>query len=237
MSFDTSRFGVLLRARLKRLLPHTSEPAIQSLAQDALKRLHIFQPKSSTQLAATIYHLPKYLGNHLSNRQIGLVGIDSISAFYWPDRFTTQQIRAAREGASPPYGHPLSHVFTALQSLHLHYSPITVLTNWGLILDPEHSTLLPVFKQHLHPFPGLLTQSSPNGLVSTAHATNETLKVSCQITLSQALSPRNAVSHKLTAKTRDRVIKSEVIAVIRYPGNSGANTSYLEIWDDDMVVL
>lgn len=171
LSFDGIHFSALLRSRLRSLLPDADELILHSRARNALERLHIFRPVSSPQLAATLYHLPKYLADRAPSQRLGFIGIDSIGAFYWPDRYTAQEMHAAGQH----YVHPLHHVFSALRSLHLHYGPVIVLTSWGLIPDRTFTkSHVTIFKQHLnipddsieitrHITLALATESQPEG--------------------------------------------------------------------------
>jgi Rad51 len=66
----------------------------ETLAQTAMHHIHIFRPQSSAQLLATLDFLPTYLlgaTTHPSlHRRLGLLVLDSATAFYWPDRFEAE---------------------------------------------------------------------------------------------------------------------------------------------------
>lgn len=151
-SFDTRRLHDLLLRLSTR--SNTSSDDAQLQASTALHRLHVFRPVSSAQLAASIYHLPAYHIAHMPDADIALVAVDSMSAFYWPDRFTAEQLRPL---APPNTSFPLRDTLTALQVFRLSHNPVTVLTNWGLTLADNTSgpsSAPPVFyKQHLPSFP------------------------------------------------------------------------------------
>ena len=206
LSFDGLHFSALLRAQLRRLLPDADELILHSRAQSALQRLHIFKPASSTQLAATIYHLPKYLADHAPNQRLGFIGIDSVGAFYWPDRYTAQEMHSACQH----YVHPLHHVFNALRSLHLHYGPVIVLTNWGLIPDPiSTNSHVTIFRQHLN-------------------IPSDSIEITRHITLALACE----------SPTQGRHSKCRVTAVVRHPKSSDKGAVFnFEIQGDDLVVF
>lgn len=69
----------------------------ESLVQEALTHVHVFQPQSSRQLIETLDWLPSYLLDataHSSiHRRLGLLIIDSATAFYWQDRFSSETAR------------------------------------------------------------------------------------------------------------------------------------------------
>ncbi len=164
-NFSVQRFHELLVSRLRRFLGEedptdVTSTSVEDLATQFLQNLHVFRPTSSAQLAITLLHLPNYhaYDPRLQNKEIGLLAIDSMSAFYWRDRYTLEQLRDAADnprGALPP--NPLAHVLKALARFRASHRPVVLMTNWGLNLItklPASSTLgAPFYRQHLHPFP------------------------------------------------------------------------------------
>ena len=137
----------------------------------SLRKLHIFRPTSSIQLAVTLLHLPAYHISQLLDAEIGLLAIDSISSFYWPDRFTVEQMRSAppftADQPTPAFVSPLQHVLTALQKFRLSHGPVIIVTNWGL--TPLPNSLF--YRQHLHPFPVLLANPHHSETAATLEVT------------------------------------------------------------------
>ncbi|KAJ7103415.1 hypothetical protein B0H15DRAFT_942869 [Mycena belliarum] len=131
-TFDTRQLHDLLLHKLARAFSRTNASSdAQLIALDCLRRVHVVSAASSAQLAASIYHLPAYHAAHMPDADIALVAVDSLSAFYWPDRFMAEQLRPL----GLPNSHaPLQNVLSALQSFRLSHKPITVVTNWGLTL-------------------------------------------------------------------------------------------------------
>jgi DNA-repair protein XRCC2 len=164
-TFNVSRLQELLRHRLTRL--SVGSLAVEDLATAAMKRVLIFRPTSSVQLAASLLNLPAYHMAHLPDDEIGFVAIDSISSFYWPDRFTLEQMTSSgntRRGKSNAAS-PMHHVLIALQKFRKSHGPVIALTNWGLnpLTQPtQHSTPATLYKQHLFPFPTLPKQDQSN---------------------------------------------------------------------------
>jgi hypothetical protein len=74
-----------------------SEDDSESLAQQALTHVHVFRPQSSQQLIDTLDHLPTYLLDTTAHssirRRLGLLVLDSATAFYWQDRFDSETAR------------------------------------------------------------------------------------------------------------------------------------------------
>ena len=164
-TFDSSRFQELLISRLSRLLKTAGAQDIdstaRSLANRCLERLVVFKPTSSIQLALTIHHLPQYhiTEPSLQDSEIGLLAIDSMSSFYWRDRYALEQLREADNASSDVSLQPnhLHHVVDALQHFRQTHLPVILLSNWGLnaVSKPGLSgeALSPYYRQHLHPFP------------------------------------------------------------------------------------
>ncbi|KAI1624968.1 DNA-repair protein XRCC2 [Exophiala viscosa] len=68
----------------------TSE-SIRQIAHEALNHIYIFRPQSSTQLLSILESSPSFLLDKTRHssiyRPLGLVVLDSATAFYWQDRF------------------------------------------------------------------------------------------------------------------------------------------------------
>lgn len=69
----------------------------------ALEQIHLLRPQSLASLISTLQQLPQYLlhltQHRSANRRLNLLAIDSITAFYWPERF--EQDMADLEEDSP----------------------------------------------------------------------------------------------------------------------------------------
>ncbi|KAI5124624.1 hypothetical protein M0805_004234 [Coniferiporia weirii] len=168
--WNIQRLKSFLTRYLDRLLPTSHEefrPSLQELVAESLQRVHVFCPVSSASLAATLLRLPAYHAECMPSLEIALLAVDSISAFYWLDRYALEQRRqSAIERKDVPS--PLGRVLVALQEFRLSHGPVIVLTNWGLaplyndstgtnpVVSQTNSTgpvQTPFYRQHLHPFP------------------------------------------------------------------------------------
>ncbi|KAF9229406.1 hypothetical protein BS17DRAFT_723142 [Gyrodon lividus] len=161
-SFNIQRLRHLLLTRISQLLPLSEETEKEEIARQSLVRLHIFRPTSLLQLATSIKNLPPYHASHIPNDEIGVLAIDSMSTFYWGERFSAERMRnvapeKARSKSDVVSIPPLYHVLSAIQSVRLSHSPLIVLTNWALSpLSQDNTTFFAMlYKQHLHPFPAL----------------------------------------------------------------------------------
>lgn len=159
--FDVHRFSRLLRSRIKRLLPD-AEVAMTT----ALDLLHVFQPTSSIQLTATIQHLPMYLVTNLPEAELGVLAVDSITAFYWSDRFFYEQARLANRSSAPVRSkNPLDQVSVALANLTRSHGPPILLSIWDLNLPSQARA-----QRHLDP-PANYADTSKDILPASYHIT------------------------------------------------------------------
>ncbi|KDQ19945.1 hypothetical protein BOTBODRAFT_125468, partial [Botryobasidium botryosum FD-172 SS1] len=126
------------------------DPPISAVITKALQNLHIFRPNSSLSLAATLATLPSHHATHLPDTEIGALMIDSLSAFYWPNKWRAEESAADRKRRGDtlgpdPHANPLRHVLAAIQHLRVTLGIVTYLTTWGLTLleDPSAPTPVP----------------------------------------------------------------------------------------------
>lgn len=160
--WSAQRLKVLFYNYLRGLFPPDYEeyqPTISELVDLSLNRVHIFRPTSTASLLATISGLPVYHAENMQTEEISLVAIDSISSFYWTDRYTSEQRHPSDKKENSSL---LGQVLMGLQELRLRYGFVTMLNNWGLSLISSGSSKpgqsqtggsSPFFRQHLHPFP------------------------------------------------------------------------------------
>jgi len=126
-SFNITRFNRLLLGRLMRLFSSDMHVA-QTVAQRSLEKLHIFRPTSSIQLATTLTQLGKYHTAHFPGSQIGLVAIDSINAYHWPDRFIAETSLPSEHRKASSCTLP---VLTALLSLRATHALAIIMSSRG----------------------------------------------------------------------------------------------------------
>lgn len=154
-SFDILRFCHLLSTRISELFPLVDAGKHAELKQTSLSLLHIFRPKSLPQLATSLKYLLSYHASHIPDDEIGLLAIDSMSAFYWPELLYEEQLRnfaPKKTGGKET----LHRVLTAISDIIRSHAPLVLLTNWGLrTVSQEQSTRYPstLYKQHLRQFP------------------------------------------------------------------------------------
>lgn len=232
-SFDVARLHQLLLTRLSLILPLNIEMA-RRLAEESLQRLHVFRPTSLLQLATSLLHLPFYHRVSIPEHEIGLLAVDSVSAFYWTDRFIAEQMRnmpqIAQGAPDPSSVNPLQHVLTALGRLRLSHSPFTILTNWGLNLASRSSGPVTFYKQHLHSFPvysETYDASAPSSsMTGDLPPTPMPLSLTHQITLfpvsippfAPEISLQDAVQQEVEYR-RSMVRKGEITGLVRTTGS------------------
>lgn len=156
-TFDIKRLYQLMRSRVQRQSSQDDDTDAHAAVMIALRNLRLFQVASTMQLAASISSLPIYHAQHLPTSEIALLAIDSMSAFYWQDRFTGEKRRP--RNTTRTYGQldsgdgsALHRVLIALEKIRVTHGPVIVLTNWGIHADASSSLF---YRQHLSVFPEL----------------------------------------------------------------------------------
>jgi hypothetical protein len=101
--FSASRLSQVLRHHLLQRsnttdhIEQTEKPTADSTVIEALTHVHVFRPQSSSQVLSILESLPDYLldqTRHKSSlRPLGLLIIDSATAFYAQDRFDAEMAR------------------------------------------------------------------------------------------------------------------------------------------------
>jgi DNA-repair protein XRCC2 len=118
--------------------------------------------------------IPAYHKSHMHSEDVGMLMIDSLSSFYWSDRWTAEQFEKASqtpadlppvEDASVPAApqpqqlrsetNPIRHVLTVVLQLRRSLGMVTFFTNWGLTtLESQLPSSVMYFRQHLRaPYP------------------------------------------------------------------------------------
>ncbi|KAG6381290.1 hypothetical protein JVT61DRAFT_5696 [Boletus reticuloceps] len=243
-TFDIERFRRLLLSRISRHPCSTLDP--QESVRRALARLHLFRPTTLVQLAASIANLAAYHSSHMTHQEIAVLAIDSISPFYWADRFSAEQLRdaaSAKNKRVPMALSPLRHVLDAIQSVRRSHRPLTILTNWALHSAPSHSASL--YKQHLHLFPVVedgIADLGAKASSNTDHSSSSPFRLAHHISLSSPTSDQFAASPLDIALLRDPrhrqgiVDNGRVQCLTRSSGTRNIVRFTLQITDDDILV-
>ncbi|TFK41049.1 hypothetical protein BDQ12DRAFT_420887 [Crucibulum laeve] len=239
-AFDIRRFNRILCAQLMGLLGVSEHSEVTTLARECIKLLHVFHPGSSLHLASTIFHIPRYLALHFPQNELGLISVDSVSAFYWSDRFKTEQLRAAYSRPSSPSS-PLQYVTEALQSLRIALRPVIAISNWGLL--PSSHQLTPssdvvIYKQHLTPFPIFSTNPIRDSIQTSISDDTANLPVKYHVTFSRVRGlPTFVGAQDMSAKPavseQDRM---SFKCIVRACGNDTMKSFYLYIKEDGVYI-
>jgi DNA-repair protein XRCC2 len=161
-TFDVHRLQTLLRMRL----PHSSpsdENAPGQIISVALRNVHIFRPKSSSQLAAGLANLSSYHVCNLPTSEIALLAVDSASSFYWLDRLAAEPHLMNPATPLPTTSNsPLQTILTALWSFHRSHYPVILILNWvpSPISAAGNVPAVQLYKQHLPSSSTLVNRTS-----------------------------------------------------------------------------
>ncbi|KAG6337324.1 hypothetical protein ID866_1749 [Astraeus odoratus] len=187
-SFDILRFRHLLTSRISHLFPQLDERKHTEIMQVLLARLHMFRPKSLLQVATSLKYLPSYHASRMPDSEIGILAIDSMSTFYWSDRFHEEQLHNFSPEKARNRIEPLHHVLTAISDLIHSHGPAVILTNWGLhTTSQDHPSCGPtaLYKQHLRRFPAI--HNAPSCANAAASNTNQ-FPLPCPLRLAHHIS-------------------------------------------------
>jgi Rad51 len=109
--FSATRLKSVLINYLSTKFPRLSSCERNAICHEAFRHVHIFRPQSSAQLVSTLASLPGYLlgtsgsTTHFSATwSMGLVILDSATAFYWQDRFEFEIARLESLGSDENSG-------------------------------------------------------------------------------------------------------------------------------------
>ncbi|KIY72860.1 hypothetical protein CYLTODRAFT_440376 [Cylindrobasidium torrendii FP15055 ss-10] len=186
LSFDAARFKRMMECHIARLgLPSHVSAAV---LEHGLSQLCVFRPASTAQLAATLIHLPTYIVTRLPNTALGMIAIDSLSAFHCQDRFTMEQRHTGKDTVHPT-AYPIYNVLVALKHLKSTFHPLIVVTNWALESMQTTTANTPVlYRQHLYPLPTLLHSALDQRHTQTDMSVSPAtvLELSSHITFAQA---------------------------------------------------
>lgn len=128
-TFCITRFRQIL---ITRLSENTPSPKIIPLVQKYLSCVHIFRPVSSNQLDITLKSLSKHHAKLFPHLDLGMIAIHSINAFYWLDRYKTEQARMSTPSINPKISH-YRNTTSVLHELLLSYNAIVVMTYWAFL--------------------------------------------------------------------------------------------------------
>ncbi|KAF9056276.1 hypothetical protein BJ165DRAFT_498001 [Panaeolus papilionaceus] len=121
--------------RLRDILLHRlqclPQPIIQGILGKCLENIHVFKPTSTEHLTLSLASVSLYHATRFPDSEIGLVGIHSVDAYYWSDRFKGEQLHSISPAAiiPTPY-HALGDVIHDTRTTRGY---TVVLTHWGLI--------------------------------------------------------------------------------------------------------
>lgn len=89
--FSATRLVQIITHHLETLPSTPTAETIRDIAHETLNHIYIFRPQSSTQLLSILDSLPSFLLDRTRHssiyRPLGLVVLDSATAFHWQDRF------------------------------------------------------------------------------------------------------------------------------------------------------
>jgi len=196
-TFDVHRFRHLLMNRIRMHIPSGDEN-LDVFVDLLLRKLHVFRPESSLQFAVTVANIPNYHSSNMSRDEIGLVAIDSLSSFYWQDRFLGEQ---PRDGRSPG----VERALNSLEQVRQSHGSVIAYTNWGLPSARSNTQFYPQHVPQLHSPFGEEPQVSHPILPITHHMTLRTVatpKISPDTPVTRLMGDRRVYDQAVEVSTR-----------------------------------
>ncbi|CAG8494700.1 10039_t:CDS:2 [Cetraspora pellucida] len=122
------------------LIPSESE--IESIAKNAIKRIHVFKPNLSESFYATLLDLPKYMRELQQNEsyEFSFLMIDQINVFYWEDKDYDEVGIIANDTWK---NNNIHYYIQALKQIIELTGIIVITTNWA-ITPPEAIDRIPI---------------------------------------------------------------------------------------------
>lgn len=155
--FSASRLSQVLRHHLLQKsdtadnTERSGKITADSIVIQALTHVHVFRPQSSSQVLSILESLPSYLLNqtrHKSSfRPLGLLIIDSATAFYAQDRFDAEMARLDAPLQQAPAGKPgtskTAAIITHLRDVQARFECAVLFTTTTNINSNNNVTILP----------------------------------------------------------------------------------------------
>jgi DNA-repair protein XRCC2 len=257
--FSASRLFNLLRGHIKsRIQEHCAaaeeawdgdDAEMDALVRKCLARVHVFRPTSTESLAEELDSLPSYHASRLGaagadSTEFIFVFVDSMSAFYWQDRYRVEQLSASSSSSSAARPqHPIRLVCAALCHVRKKLSPVIFLSNWALgplttAHGPGPGRAIPsesFYRAHLpspYPAPGALPPGSSSfdpkdplggcapGLFITHHLTLHPIFVP---PFPRGTSLQDALKDTKRNEAVERAAQAQSICILRSAGVNGFN--------------
>ncbi|GJN89701.1 hypothetical protein Rhopal_002688-T1 [Rhodotorula paludigena] len=176
--FSIDRLGTIVRHHLDLAIRRYRAPKgigapreeeLDSLVDECMARLHVFQPSGTLQLAATLQSLPEWALRETAD-ELGYVLIYGMSEFAWADQLARERAgtgaTASGPSALPSSQPPLRLVLLALAHLRRTLAPLVFLTQW--VFRPHALTArsqegYPFYAHHFAPphWPSILATPDP----------------------------------------------------------------------------
>lgn len=154
-SFDVCRLKQIISHRLEKLIGFEEIPPV---IEQCFSRIALIRVPSTLQLAVSIANSPSYLARLFPDLELGILVVDCLSTFYWPDRFAAEApVDDPTHADHPVLNNRFRNVVIALQTIRSSLCPVIVLTNWGLTPSGKATGSPTLYRQHLNPWPDPFT--------------------------------------------------------------------------------
>ncbi|KAI5812368.1 hypothetical protein BZA77DRAFT_286501 [Pyronema omphalodes] len=114
-----------------------SDSEAQAVVKDSLLYVHVFRPRNLSEMVKVLQGLPDYYMSPrygTLDRPLGGILIDSLSAFYWPEKLASSVLEGSDTGSHETYG----EMVRVIRGLSDRFGTFTIATTWGLHLVNEN---------------------------------------------------------------------------------------------------
>ncbi|ERF68891.1 hypothetical protein EPUS_04543 [Endocarpon pusillum Z07020] len=178
----------------------------ESLVLDALNHVHVFRPQSSRHLIETLDSLPSYLldatAHQSMSRRLGLLVLDSASAFYWQDRYDSETARFQHPDQPRDKPSRTAEVITKLRDLQKEFD--------CAIAYSTSSAFTTMTK------PALLSTSDPAAPQESWSASAWTRFANLTLNLSRVIVPRFPSHMSLKECLRNQEKRQDAVAMVKF---------------------
>ena len=205
------------------LSTHQTSPPTRAekdlICAEALRHVHVFRPQSTAQLIATLASLQDYLltlQNHFSStRSLGLLVLDSATAFYWQDRFDAEMARLEAIGSESTVA---TDTPSKTAQMIAHLKRLQKIFDCGIVFTTNTSTIKSTGS----------TVTPPNQPAETTRMSAWSAFATLQLTISRVPVPQFAAQMELDECKRDQPNRLDAVQTGRF--NVDLDRTHGETW-------
>ncbi|CCX07037.1 Similar to DNA repair protein XRCC2; acc. no. Q9CX47 [Pyronema omphalodes CBS 100304] len=140
--FDVSRLFTIMLSHVLSCYKESGldipDSGAEAVVKDSLQHVHLFRPQNLAEVVKVLQGLPDYYTSPrygTLDRSLGGILIDSLSAFYWPEKLANSVSEGSDTGSHETY----ETMVRLIRGLSDRFGTFTIATTWGLhLVDETH---------------------------------------------------------------------------------------------------